>query len=376
NPPGPPPIAPFLFITIACGAISGFHCLVSSGTSSKQLKSEPDARFVGYGGMLTEGFLATLVILACAAGLGLGLPIQSATAPNVVIAAPADLVQNAGRGELALLGASAYATQYPEWGAASGLKNTVGAFVVGAANFVNAVGIPMPICIALMGVLVASFAGTTLDTACRLQRYVIQELAATFLPLREPVGSPNRSTDGSVLDFEPVAEAHPPRRLSLNPLSWLRNMHGATILAVISAAAMAALPLPGQAWSLANAGSGGMILWPLFGATNQLLGGLAFMVITFYLWRRGGAIWFLSVPMIFMLIMPAWAMIVQIPQWWGAGRPVLVSIAAATLVLEAWMIVEATLMFPRVRNVLEQGAREFLPPAPSQLPAQEAVPLS
>ena len=66
-------IFPFLFITIACGAISGFHCLVSSGTSSKQLKNEPDARFVGYGGMLTEGFLATLVIIACGAGLGLGL---------------------------------------------------------------------------------------------------------------------------------------------------------------------------------------------------------------------------------------------------------------------------------------------------------------
>ena len=73
KPEGAPMIFPFLFITIACGAISGFHCLVSSGTSSKQLKNEPDARFVGYGGMLTEGFLATIVIIACGAGLGLGL---------------------------------------------------------------------------------------------------------------------------------------------------------------------------------------------------------------------------------------------------------------------------------------------------------------
>ena len=63
-PEGAPWIFPFLFITIACGAISGFHCLVSSGTSSKQLKCESDAQFVGYGSMLTEGFLATLVILA------------------------------------------------------------------------------------------------------------------------------------------------------------------------------------------------------------------------------------------------------------------------------------------------------------------------
>ena len=73
HPEGAPMIFPFLFITIACGAVSGFHCLVSSGTSSKQLKSETDARFVGYGSMLTEGFLATLVILACGAGLGLVL---------------------------------------------------------------------------------------------------------------------------------------------------------------------------------------------------------------------------------------------------------------------------------------------------------------
>ncbi|MEZ6091939.1 MAG: carbon starvation CstA family protein [Pirellulaceae bacterium] len=72
NPVGAPAVIPFLFITIACGACSGFHCLVSSGTSSKQIRCETDAQFVGYGSMLTEGFLATLVILACVAGLGLG----------------------------------------------------------------------------------------------------------------------------------------------------------------------------------------------------------------------------------------------------------------------------------------------------------------
>jgi carbon starvation protein len=72
NPEGAPSMIPFLFITIACGACSGFHCLVSSGTSSKQIKCETDAQFVGYGSMLTEGFLAVMVILACVSGLGLG----------------------------------------------------------------------------------------------------------------------------------------------------------------------------------------------------------------------------------------------------------------------------------------------------------------
>ncbi|MGD9715122.1 MAG: carbon starvation protein A, partial [Thermomicrobiales bacterium] len=67
-----PPIMPFLFITIACGACSGFHCLVSSGTTSKQLASETDAQYVAYGSMLLEGGLAVMVILACCAGVGMG----------------------------------------------------------------------------------------------------------------------------------------------------------------------------------------------------------------------------------------------------------------------------------------------------------------
>ena len=158
HPPGAPPAYPFLFITIACGAISGFHCLVSSGTSSKQLESERDAQFVGYGSMLTEGFLATLVILACVAGLGLGVT---------------------GAGGSVLTGAEAYASRYADWGAASGLGAKVGAFVDGAANLLRALGLSAGIATALMAVLVASFAGTTLDTACRLQRYVVQELAGT-----------------------------------------------------------------------------------------------------------------------------------------------------------------------------------------------------
>jgi len=368
NPAGAPPFIPFLFITIACGAISGFHCLVSSGTSSKQLQNEKDARFVGYGAMLTEGFLATLVILACAAGLGLGLPLKG-TMSSIHVNDPGHLVVSGGHeplggpttfvgpvtvtgdGAAAVIGTSAFATQYPSWAEADkGLGTKVGAFVIGAANFCNAIGIPMGICMALMGVLVASFAGTTMDTACRLQRYVVQELAATFVPLREPIGSPDR-IDG-VLDYASAAETKP-RAVTLNPLSWLRNKHGATIFI---AAAMAAMPPAGQPWAIATAGAGGMILWPLFGATNQLLGGLAFMVITFYLWRRGKMIWFLVLPMIFMLIMPAWAMLAELPKWWESGRMVLVGIAVSTLVLEVWMIIEGLLMFPRVRNVLEQNA--------------------
>jgi len=316
SPKNAPVIFPFLFITIACGACSGFHCLVSSGTSSKQLKSETDACFVGYGSMLTEGFLATLVIVACGAGLGLGLE----------------------KGGVTLVGQDAWNAQYGDWTAAGALAAKVGAFVQGSANFLQSLGIAPPVAIALMGVLVASFAGTTLDTACRLQRYVIQELGATL--------------GGKVESEEPAPAA---------PFALLQDKHGATIFAVIVAAGMAAIPQGGAEWSLANAGKGGLTLWPLFGATNQLLAGLSFLVITFYLWRRGRAIWFLVVPMVFMLIMPMWAMIHQLfssPGWLVGDKPdyLLGGIGLAAIVLEIWMIIEAVRLFPKVKGVLEENA--------------------
>lgn len=313
NPVGAPAMIPFLFITIACGAISGFHCLVSSGTSSKQLKTEPDARFVGYGSMVLEGFLAVLVILACAAGLGLGLAQADGTV---------------------LLGNEAWASRYSVW--SSRLGPLVAAFVDGSSNFLKALGLPAASATALMGVFVASFAATTLDSACRLQRYVVQELASTFGTAREGL---------------------------FMPLAWMRGKHGATTVAVVSAAFIAAIPPPGQAWALANAGQGGLILWPLFGATNQLLGGLSFLVIAFYLWRRGTPVWFIIVPMIFMLIMPMWAMLWQVfiggtgnPSWLSQGNWLLVSIAMITVLLEVWMIIEAIKVFPRAKGIIEQNA--------------------
>lgn len=315
HPAGAPPLWPFLFITVACGAVSGFHCLVSSGTSSKQLQRETDARFVGFGSMLMEGFLAVLVILACAAGLGLGV--------------------DDGTGEV-LHGTAAWAHRYQSWQAAGSLGAKVGAFVDGSANLLAAVGIGHAISLALMGVMVASFAGTTLDTTCRLQRYVVQELAGVI--------------PGAGL---------------------FRNMHLAGIFAIVMAALLAAVPPTGQSWSLAHAGTGGLVLWPLFGATNQLLAGLAFLVIVFYLWRRNLPVWFIVVPAVFMLAMPAWAMFLQIfvgnseaPSWVESGSWTLLSIGLATLALEGWMLVEAVILLPKVRGAIEvAGGRPGRKPA-------------
>ena len=116
-------------------------------------------------------------------------------------------------------------------------------------------------------------------------------------------------------------------------------------------------------------GSGGLLLWPLFGATNQLLAGLAFMVIVFYLWRRNKPIWFAAIPMAIMLIMPAWALIWQLFNsengWLATGNEspnyLLGSIGIGTLCLQIWMIIEGLLILPRSRGVLE----EMLPPLES-----------
>ena len=310
GPIGAPPIMPFLFITIACGAISGFHCLVSSGTSSKQVASETDAQYVGYGAMLLEGALAVIVILACCAGVGMGVPAV-------------------GGGAEMVTGLEAWHTKYDPNGswAGFGLGQKVGAFVEGGANFVGSLGIAKEMAVGIIAVLVASFAATTLDTATRLQRYVIQELTAT---------------------------------LKITPLT---NKYAATGLAVALGAAMAMVPGP------KGVGTGGLILWPLFGATNQLLAGLAFMVIVFYLWRRNLPIWFAAVPMVVMLVMPAWALSWQLfngnSGWLAAEQKnyLLGLIGIGNLGLQIWMMVEGLLLWRRSRGVLEEG----LPPLPERV---------
>ena len=317
-PEGAPSIFPFLFITIACGAISGFHCLVCSGTSSKQVKSEADALFVGYGSMVTEGFLAVLVILACVAGLGMGAQSDGSM----------------------LYGSAAYDARYGSWSAAGSLSAKIGAFVEGSANFLVVLGMKAPFAIALMGVFVASFAATTLDTACRLQRYVVQELASTF--------TSSRKTSSSFL-----------RR----PITILSNKHGATVFAILLAGSLAALPPPLVPWTLQSAGKGGLILWPLFGATNQLLAGLAFLVITFWLWRRSLPVWFIIPPAIVMLILPGIAMTIKVYEFFQNSQFLLAILGLATIALQIWIIMEAKIAWPRARGVMEDlsGSTESLP---------------
>jgi len=329
-PPDAPLLWPFLFITIACGACSGFHCLVASGTTSKQIACETDAQYVGYGSMLLEGALAVVVILACCAGVGMGVPDPTTGEMLSGRAAWESRYQAKISPQLDAQGQPVFRADGSP--ATTGgwhnhrLPQKVGAFVEGGANFLSALSIPLQLGTAIIAVLVASFAATTLDTATRLQRYVIQELGTT---------------------------------LHIGPL---RGKYVATTVAVVTGGAIAMIPGP------AGPGSGGLILWPLFGVTNQLLAGLAFMVLVFFLARRKMPIWFAALPMVLMLIMPGWAMIHQIQHdFWPNRNWILLAFGCIILGLQAWMIVEALLVWPKAQGVLEEELPPLAPRGEAQL---------
>ncbi|MBN2242823.1 MAG: carbon starvation protein A [Acidobacteria bacterium] len=281
NPEAAPPMWPFLFITIACGAISGFHALVSSGTSPKQVSNEKDAQFVGYGSMLIEGVLAILVTAAVAAGIGMGYTTAS--------------------GET-LTGVSAWTTHYASWTAADGLGSKVGAFVIGAANMIESTGIPHEIAVVIMGVFVASFAGTTLDTATRIQRYVVNELASDM------------------------------------KISIFRGRRLATLFVVVTAALLA--------FATGADGKGALTLWPMFGAVNQTLAALALIVVTLYLRRRGSLHWLVAgIPAVFMAVMTIWASLMNQVEFLDKLEWLLFSVNGIIVIIVLWITAEGIVKF-------------------------------
>ncbi|WP_363467107.1 carbon starvation CstA family protein [Halogeometricum borinquense] len=135
------PLFPLLFITIACGTISGFHSLVSSGTTAKQLNRESDARIIGYGGMLGEGLLATVALITVAL-----------VAPNV----------------------------------GGGIGLALPTFATGGGVILTSFGIPASFGAPFMALVLVSFLLTSTDTAVRLGRYMMEEIVGTP---ESPLGS-------------------------------------------------------------------------------------------------------------------------------------------------------------------------------------------
>jgi len=280
-PASTPPIWPFMFVIIACGAISGFHSLVASGTSCKQIAKEPDCQFVGYGSMVLESFLAVLVIICVGAGVAMVLKLDDGTT---------------------LTGKAAWLHYYDSWIGARGLSDKIAPVVIGAANIMGKLRLPETVGITLMGVFIASFAGTTLDTSVRIQRYVVSELAND---LRIP---------------------------------YLANRWTATTFVVVTAA--------GLAFVTGADGKGAMILWPLFGTSNQLLAALALLVVTLYLKRKGGLKFLVTaVPCMIMLVITNWAMVKNEMIFLADKNWLLVAIGGGIFALALWMTVEALITF-------------------------------
>ncbi len=284
--PDVPGIFPLLFVTIACGAISGFHGLVASGTSSKQLEKLSDARMVGYGGMIGEGTLALASTISAVAGIAL---VSNCNLPTV--------------GPVTDLNWNVY---YDTWAHASG--NKAAAFVLGGGALIQSLGIPTIVANTLMAVLVISFAATTLDTATRIQRFILNEFGIA------------------------------------TGVRALSNRYVATIVAIIPAILLAF-------WNVVEPGTGtmrqaGWVLWHIFGASNQMLAALTLMVLTLYYWQKKRPILPLLIPMIFVMGITITALVVNAIQFYGQNS-ILFGFTIILMGLIIWMVYEG------VNKVLE-----------------------
>lgn len=243
------PMFPMLFVTVACGAISGFHSIVASGTSSKQLKKETDALPIGYGAMLVEGLVA-VIALCTVMMIGKNDPL-AAKAPLVIYGA-------------------------------------------GMAKFLSVFGIPEKIGAPFGLLALSTFILTTLDTATRLARYIFQE----FFGIE---GKKTRYLATAITLFLPAAFV----------LVNIKDVSGNIV----------------PAWK---------IIWPIFGATNQLLAGLVLMVVVVWLKKKNKHIWFVVIPMVFMLAMTLWALILIIIQY----KLSLIGFIGAILLFLAFMLIQ------------------------------------
>ena len=267
-----PPLVPLLFVTIACGAVSGFHGIVASGTSSKQLNKETDARFVGYLGAVGEGALALITLVAVS---------------SVALAASPEIWHEI----------------YDQYGTAG-----AGTFIQGGAQLIaNGWGLPFDISQTLLATMVVLFAGTTMDSGVRLQRYIIQEWGEIYnIPLFKK-----------------------------------------GVLATLVAVGCCLLLAFGAGGA---SGSGGMIIWPLFGSTNQILAGLTLLVISVILMKYGRPARYTMLPMVFVLFTSSWAALIKLKEFYEAGNWLLVTIDVIVVITTFMVILEAASVIAKIRR--------------------------
>ena len=262
-------VFPILYVTVACGACSGFHALVSSGTTAKQVANEDHILPIGYGAMLVEGVVALMALIS-----------------------------------VAILSKSAYMSMLSS-------MTPVSAFASGLSGFATTIGIPASIGMTFISLTISAFMLTTLDTATRLTRFSWQEL---FLPGRQSRnGTPSK------------------------PVAMFSHTVVATLIAVIIAAYLAST---GTAWQI----------WPVFGASNQLLAALTLLVVTLILIRRKSNFWVSLIPMVFMATITCWALIALFRRNMGENS-VLVIATGFLLVMALVLIVQAVVSLKGQREL-------------------------
>lgn len=310
---------PVLFVTIACGAVSGFHSLCAGGTTCKQLRTEVAARHVGYYAMLLESFLAVCVVLCLLVGLSL----------------------------------SDYRFYtYPD----TGSGNAVLTFAMAVGHTVN-VGLGLPIAAGALGamLLLEGFLVTTLDTAVRLTRYMIEEGWAMFFGRYdvfadaaarqraeaaaaaqgrgavELAGGCGMSIERPDMDLgqdEPAVQTRGVGRLALKTLRYYWVNSGLAVLLML----------------LLGWGNGYVVVWQIFGSANQLLAALALVVATSWLFMKGRPVWYTLLPLVFMTATSVW-MLVRLLVWdylpnWSVRAPLAIT-AIIVLAMTAGVVVLA-----------------------------------
>jgi carbon starvation protein len=250
---------PMMFITIACGAISGFHSLVAGGTTSKQLAKETDARKVGFNAMLLESVLAVCVLLT----IGVGLKFVDYKA----IVWPIDPAVK---------------------------SNPILGFSLSAGHLFNmGLGIPVSLGTIFGILLVEGFVITTLDAAVRLNRYLFEEL------------------------WQIIFKKTP----KLLKHYWFNS--GVAVLLM---------------WMLgySNAFS---VLWPIFGAANQLLAALALLAVSSWLLLKGKKYYFALLPAIFMIVTTVTSLVILLQQYIAAANYTLIVVDVLLFVLSIGVVI-------------------------------------
>ena len=259
---------PMLFVTVACGAISGFHSLVGSGTSSKQIANEKDAKLVGYGAMLLEGFLAIVAVISV----------------GFIATSPDNLLEVLKE------------------------KGPVSIFAQANGKFMEALGIPFNIGSEFVALTISAFALTSLDTATRLGRFILQEL------------------------FMTEEEA----RTGAKPKNPLANPYVATAVTLACSAYLAV--------------GSYLAIWPIFGTANQLLAAMALLAIAVWLKQSKLENRMVIYPMVFMFIVTFVALLQLIYKYFMGGNILVGSISVVLFVLAIALVLLSVKTFKKIVN--------------------------